>query len=109
MEVVMIGIPPLPSNIGKRRRVKDIKGDIRQFTVIGEISFPQSTNPNKSISLQRIQFAEDGRIELRLGYYIIGKKPRVIGKWVWGQYATMLPPEDFIKAYELARQKGWLT
>jgi hypothetical protein len=102
-------LPPLPINIGKQRRVKDINGIVRQFKVLGEVSFLQSTYAKKAIYLQRIQFAEDGRIELRLGYYIIGKRPKVLGKWVWGQFATMLPPEDFCKVYELARQKGWIN
>jgi len=102
-------LPPLPSNIGKKRRVIDINGVIKQFTVLDEVSFSQSTNRKKAIYLQRIQFAEGGRIELRLGYYIIGKKPKVLGKWVWGQFATLLPIEGFCKVYKLARQKGWIN
>ena len=83
----MIDLPALPDNIGKRRRVKDIIGEIRHFTILDEIKFFQSTNPFKAIYLQRFRFEEDGRIELRLGYYIIGKKPKMDGKWVWGQFA----------------------
>jgi hypothetical protein len=101
--------PPLPINIGKQRHVKDIKGTIKQFIVLDEISILQSTNKKKAIYLQRIQFKDDGRIEIRLGYYIIGKNPKVLGKWVWGQFATMMPVEDFYKVYELAREKGWVT
>lgn len=101
-------LPPLPKNIGKHGRVKTINGVIKQFTIQDEVSFPQSNNKKKAINLQRIQFIEGGRIELRLGYYIIGKKPKVLGKWVWGQFATMLPTEDFCKAYRLAQEKGWL-
>ena len=104
----MNDLPPLPTNIGKHRRLKDINGVIKQFTILDEVSFSQSTNKKKAIYLQHIQFTEDGRIELRLGYYIIGKKPKVLGKWVWGQFATMLPTEDFCKAYRLAQEKGWL-
>ena len=100
--------PPLPVNIGKRRHIKDIDGDDKTFTVLDEISFLQSTYKSKAIYLQRIQF-EDGRIEFRLGYYILGKKPKAFGQWVWGQFCTMLPSEDFCKAYEMARQKGWIN
>ncbi|PWB53890.1 MAG: hypothetical protein C3F13_08265 [Anaerolineales bacterium] len=107
-DVKTIDLPPLPSNIGKRRKTIDIKGDIRFFTILDEISFHQSTNPKKAIYIQRIQFEKEGSIELRLGYYIIGKKPRVIGKWVWGQFAMMLSPNNFCTAYRLAMEKGWL-
>jgi hypothetical protein len=101
-------LPPLPDNIGKRRRVLDINGDIRYFVILDEIKFHQSTYSSKAIYLQKIQFEEDSRIEFRLGYYIIGKQPRAVGKWVWGQFATMLPSEDFAKAFNLAKEKGWL-
>jgi hypothetical protein len=38
---------------------------------------------------------EDKRIEVRLGYYIIGKKPKMRGRWVWDQFAALLPLRDF--------------
>jgi len=101
-------LPPPPSNIGKRRTAKHKDGSYFHFTVIDEVSIFQSELPTKAIYLQRLQF-EDGRIELRLGYYIIGKLPRSAGKWVWGQFATMLPTEDFIKIVQLAQAKGWLA
>jgi hypothetical protein len=41
------------------------------------------------VVLQLVRF-DDGRKEIRLGYYIIGKKPKMRGRWVWGQYATFM-------------------
>ena len=58
--------------------------------------------------MQRIEFQEDGRIQLRLGYYIIGKKPKVLGRWVWGQYAALLPLGDFGRLVQQAEKKGWI-
>jgi hypothetical protein len=52
-------------------------GKILQFTVIGEIRRTQSGAPNKLICLELIQFDEDRRKELRLGYYILGKLPKM--------------------------------
>ena len=101
-------LPALPSRIGKRGVLRDpINGSPYSFTVTDEITLPQSELPSKIICLQRIAF-EDGRQEVRLGYYIIGKRPRMLGKWVWGQYAALLPLEDFKAIIRQAEKKGWL-
>jgi hypothetical protein len=100
---------PLPSNIGKRRTLTDIDGTKQHFTVLAEVTQVQSDYPDKAIYLQHIRFEKDGRLELRLGYYIIGKKPKMAGKWVWGQYATMMPQEDFQAIIEKAEKEGWLS
>jgi hypothetical protein len=62
----------------------------------------------KVLYLQLIRFEHNGVEELRLGYYIIGKRPGMLGKWVWGQYATLMPAEDFESLIESARIKGWI-
>ena len=56
--------------------------------------------------MQKIQF-DDRKSELRLGYEIIGKKPKMLGKWVWGQYATFMPVDDFLKIVVKAQAKDW--
>lgn len=61
----------------------------------------------KVIYLQRIEF-DNGRIEARLAYYIIGKKPHMRGKWVWGQYATFLEVPDLKAIVRQAKKKGWI-
>lgn len=100
----MAELPDLPNNIGKRRRAKDPSGSFFNFTILDEIRIFQSTHPQKAIYLQRIRF-DDERIEFRLGYYVIGKKPKMAGKWVWGQFATMLPAEDFMRLVQQAQEK----
>jgi hypothetical protein len=99
--------PPLPCNIGKRRVITDIDGNEHHFVVLDELTRIQSGYPGKAIYLQRFQW-DDGRIELRLGYYIIGKKGRTAGKWVWGQFATMIPAEDFKVIIREAEDRGWI-
>lgn len=102
-----MSLPILPENIGKRRKLKDINGQVQAFTVLDEIKKQQSDHPEKAIYLQKIRHDTNGHIELRLGYYIIGKQPRMAGKWVWGQYATMMPVKDYVEIYEEAKAKGW--
>lgn len=61
-------------------------------------------NSGKIIVLQKLKF-DDGRHELRLGYYIIGRRDGMKGKWTWGQFAILLPMADFIAISEEARNK----
>jgi len=99
--------PPPPTHIGEHRSVRMPDRSRLSFTIVGEIHFAQSGAPHKQIYLQRLRF-DDGRIQLRLGYFKIGKKKRMRGRWVWGQYATMLPVADFRRIIKKARRKGWL-
>jgi hypothetical protein len=79
---------------------------VRHFKIIAEIRRQQHDCPSKLIYLQKVQF-EDERIEFRLCYYIIGKVGKTKGKWVFGQFATLVPAEDFRVIFEKARKKGW--
>jgi hypothetical protein len=99
--------PPAPRSIGKRRSAKMPDGRRFRFTIADEFYVQQSGRPGKLIYLQRINF-DDGRRQLRLGYYIIGRKKGMRGRWVWGQYATFLPVRDFKRIIQRARKKGWL-
>jgi len=100
--------PALPSSIGKRRHFKDIDGKPQSFVVRDEIVRIQSDNPGKAIYLQYLDFDEPKRSELRLGYYMIAKRPRMAGKWAWGQSAAMLPIADFEAIVREAKKRGWL-
>jgi len=99
--------PPLPSNIGKRGSlIHPPDGHKTHFTITDEIQRVQTDFPEKVICLQRIRF--DYNVdEIRVAYYIIGKKPKMLGRWVWGQYATMMPLEDFKWIIQHAKEKGW--
>lgn len=100
--------PPAPSNIGQRRRAQKPEGGHFHFGIVDELYIRQSGLPSKLIYLQKMKFDSDGRVELRLGYYIIGKRPAMRGRWVWGQFATMIPFEDFKRIVAKAKRKGWL-
>jgi len=56
--------------------------------------------------LQKIQFEDRRKPLLRFGYYITGKKGNVKGRWVWGQFAPIIAPEDFKKLLSRAKRKG---
>jgi hypothetical protein len=107
VEEVVMQAPELPSNVNKTGTMVMPPDKVRRrFKIKDEIRSYQSDNRNKIIVLQRIEF-ENGREEIRLGYYIIGKKPRMKGRWVWGQYATMMPLRDFRELIRRAEGQGW--
>ena len=102
-------LPELPSHVGKCGRLVLPPNKVELFyTITDEICLPQSDMPEKILCLQRVEFEKDKRVEVRLGYYIIGKLPKMRGKWVWGQFATFLPLGDFRKLIGLAEKKGWI-
>jgi len=85
----------------------DIDGRRRKFSIRDYVTLRQSTYPDKFFVLQDIVF-ENGQNEIRIGYYIIGKKPAMHGWWVWGQYCPFIPKNDFKRLLEKARTKGIL-
>lgn len=101
-------IPPLPDNRGRHTRWHDIKGNRRYILIEDEIRHIASNDPRKVIYLQKLVFPEESRWELRLCYYMIGVKGRTEGKWVFGQYATLLPSKDFGVLFNKAKRKGWI-
>src|SRR5713226_1997729 len=95
-------VPDLPSTIGKRGKwIHPPDNFVVRYEIADEVRAAQSNLPGtKILCLQQIKFTDgrrpnDPATEIRLGYYIIGKKPKVRGRWVWGQYATSMPQRDF--------------
>lgn len=35
-----------------------------------------------------------GEIEYRIGYFIVGRIGRALGRWTWGQYCPIIPAKD---------------
>jgi len=95
-----------PDNIGKRGKFISPEKHVSYIKIIDEIRRQQSNYSPKVIYLQRVQL-EDNRIELRLCYYVIGKVGRAKGKWVFGQFATLLPKEDFQVIIDEAKARAW--
>lgn len=85
----------------------DINGRRKNFKVGKYVTLEQGDYPEKIFVLQEILF-EDGKKELRLGYYIVGKKPGARNRWVWGQYCPFFPKKDLVKLIEKAKKKGIL-
>lgn len=56
------------------------------------------------IILEQVELKKPDGMHLRLRYYIIGEKPRMKGKWVFGQFATFVSPKDFEKLVKLAKK-----
>ena len=106
-------LPVWPDNIGKRGKLKvpPDKHELK-YTILDEIRVQQTGMAKKLLYLQLIEFDEDKtgkkRMEIRAGYYIIGKAESVKGKWVWGQYAAMMPKEDFKTLVDAAKKKRWI-
>jgi hypothetical protein len=98
-------IPLRFSLVGQARK---IEGGFRSFKVKDYVSLvPTNSKGDKVAILEELEF-DDGKRELRLGYYIIGHRGRMKGKWAWGQYALFIPAEDLVKLVEKAREKGIL-
>jgi len=101
-------LPELRSHIGDERTlIVPPKMARYKFKIIDEIRIHQSGLDSKILCLQKVEF-QDGREEIRFGYFIIGKKPRMLGRWVWGQFATFMPIRDFKKLIKLSEKKGWI-
>ena len=101
-------LPVLPSKVGARGKlILPPDGYVLHYTITDEVRVTQSDMREKILCLQRIEF-EDKRIEVRLGYYIIGKKPKMRGRWVWGQFAALMPMRDFRALIRAAEKKGWI-
>jgi hypothetical protein len=99
--------PPLPRRIGKSTRTRRIDGSPLNYSVEDEVSFVAPSNPGKAFYLQKLVF-DDGRIEFRICYYMIAHRPRMKGKWAFGQFAPMMTPEELKLLFDKAQEKGWL-
>jgi len=91
--------------IKKQGKIKNIDGKIEKFKIVNSVDMPQKGYPEKRFILQELLF-ETGKKRIRIGYYIIGKKPKMKGKWVWGQSCPMFPEQDIKKLLEKAKSKG---
>ena len=99
--------PPLPSRINKVTRRKTIDGQPLAYKVIDEDVFIAPSNCGKAFCLQKLLF-DDGRHEFRVCYYMIAHRPRMKGKWAFGQFAPMMTTEEMKLIFEKAKAKGWI-
>jgi len=104
----MTKICPLPNNVGKVRVIKNIRGITRTFRIVDEIMLLRRQKNPRIVCLQKIRFLEEKRTEYRFGYYMLGVKPGMWSKWVWGQYSLLIRISELKKLIKLAKAKGWV-
>jgi hypothetical protein len=75
----------------------------------------QHNNPEKYFMFERLKKIridgtklnpklKEGDIEYRISYYIVGKNGTKKDKWTFGQYCPTIPPNDFQKLIEKAKE-----
>lgn len=93
------GLPDL--RIKKHGKIIEPDGEVIKFNAGEYVLLSQCTNPNKVFILQEIFFdketSKDYHGEVRLAYWIIGKKPKVKGKWGVGTICNFYPQTGFNK------------
>jgi hypothetical protein len=93
--------------IGRKTRRKTIDGKPLVYEVVEEDCFVAPSNKRKAFCLHKLRF-EGGREEFRIAYYMIAEKPRMRGKWAWGQFAPMMTAGEMRMIFQRAQQKGWI-
>ena len=77
-----------------RSKIYPLSGELRLLERLDTIFLRSSNNKKKLVCLQELKIGVR-RIYFRLGYHMIGVKPRMRGKWTWGESAPMLTKADF--------------
>jgi hypothetical protein len=95
------------SRIGRKTNRKTIDGKPLMYTVIDDEIFIAPSNNRKAFCLQKLKFI-DGSEQLRIAYYMIAEKPRMRGKWAYGQFAPMMTKEEMRMIFEKASEKKWI-
>lgn len=95
------------SRLGRKTHRKTIDGEPMIYEVIDEDIFLAPSNDKKAFCLHKLKF-EDGREMIRIAYYMIAVKPRMRGKWAFGQFAPMMTTEEMAIIFERAKAKGWI-
>ena len=61
----------------------------------------------KLVYLQKIRFKDDSRLEYRFTYYVIARKGKVSGQWVFGRNSLFVPPAQLSNLLGQAKAQGW--
>jgi hypothetical protein len=91
--------------INEKGIITDIHGRRIKFEIERQVTLRQRDYPEKVFVLQELHF-ENGNRQIRVGYYIIGKKGRARGRWVWGQFCPFFPKQDLNKLIQKAKRAG---
>lgn len=96
--------------VPRKGTIHAIDDSRRTFVIEDEIVCKQRVkerNTRKRICLQKIRFEDNQRVEYRFCYYMLGLKPGAKGRWVFGQYALMIPAKNLAYLLAEARKKKW--
>lgn len=99
--------PQLPSRLNKRTERITIDGQPLNYIVIAEEVFLAQSNPRKAFALHKLRF-DDNSEEIRICYYMIAEKPRMRGKWAYGQYAPMMTPDEARLIFSKLSEAKWI-
>jgi hypothetical protein len=95
--------PPLPTRKGKKTHLKTIHGHPTSYEVVDEDVFVALSDPDKAFAIHKLKY-NDGSEEFRIGYYMIAQRPRMKGKWAWGQYAPMMTEKEMADIFDRAEK-----
>jgi len=101
-----VDIPPYVSKIPRRGKVSAPDSDDKlPFTIVDEIFCysTASSDKDKVVCLQRLEFDHDGHSELRLCFYMYDG-----AKWEWHRAAPMLSFDDLQTIVDKAAKKPWI-
>ena len=89
---------------GRAKRLKDIRDEPVEYVVEDAVAVQQGRE--KWLCLQRIRHTiPRRRLEYRFAYYMLGVKPGAAGRWVFGQYAMMVPPSHLKRLLAMASRQ----
>ena len=98
-------LPDLPSHVGVRVEFKGTTQGNIEGVVVDEVCIED--HPGKIVKAQMIEF-EQGRREVRVAYWIEGKKESVRGTWVFGQFATTMSLETWGRLLREVSDRDWI-
>lgn len=100
------GLPELKSHIGASVEFKNTNLGDAHGVVIDEVCVED--HPGKIVKAQLIEF-ERGRREVRVAYWIEGKKESVRGKWVFGQFSSTMTLKTWSRLLYEVSKRDWLV
>lgn len=93
----------------KEEELKTSKRKYKDKPIKNTIAFQQGNYPAKILVLDEIYFEEEDRYEYRFAYWVVSDKKLKKGKIriMYGQYAMLIPPDDFKELMGKAKETNW--
>ena len=93
----------------KKEELENKKRKYKGHPIENTIAFKQENYPWKILVLDEIYFEEKDKYEYRFAYWVVSDKKLKEDKIriMYGQFAMLIPPEDFKKLMEKANEINW--